>query len=78
MDVKSLVKEIDIKQEIIIRLNDIIIQQDKQIEYYKQSLKVLHENINLIKDRQIEYNHQSLKVLYENINLIKQFLDDEN
>jgi cytochrome b subunit of formate dehydrogenase len=49
MDVKSLVKEIDIKQEIIIRLNYIVIQQDRQIEYYKQSLKVLHENINLIK-----------------------------
>ena len=47
MDVNLLIKEIDIKQEIIIRLNDIIIQQDKQIEYYKQSLKVLHENINL-------------------------------
>ena len=49
MDVKLLIKEIDIKQEIIIRLNDIIIQQEEQINYYKQSLKVLHENINLIK-----------------------------
>ena len=49
MDVKLLIKEIDLKQEIIIRLNDIIIQQEEQINYYKQSLKLLHENINLIK-----------------------------
>ena len=44
-----LLKEINIKQEIIIELNNIIIQQEEQINYYKQSLKVLHENINLIK-----------------------------
>ena len=49
MDDKLLLKEINIKQEIIISLNDIIIQQDRQIEYYKDMLELLKENINLIK-----------------------------
>ena len=49
MDDKLLLKEINIKQEIIISLNDIIIQQDRQIEYYKDMLELLKENVNLIK-----------------------------
>ena len=50
MDIKLLVKEIDIKQEIIIRLNDIIIQQDEQISYYKYMLELLKESINSMKN----------------------------
>ena len=49
MDVKLLVKEIDIKQEIIIRLNDIIIQQEEQISYYKYMLDLLKESVNSMK-----------------------------
>ena len=49
MDDKLLLKEINIKQEIIISLNDIIIQQDRQIEYYKDMLELLKENVKLIK-----------------------------
>ena len=49
MDVKLLVKEIDIKQEIIIRLNDIIIQQEEQINYYKYKLELLKESVNSMK-----------------------------
>ena len=45
-DVKLLIKEIDIKQEIIIRLNDIIIQQEEQINYYKYMLELLKESVN--------------------------------
>jgi len=49
MDVKLLVKEIDIKQEIIIRLNDIVIQQEEQISYYKYMLDLLKESVNSMK-----------------------------
>ena len=49
MDVKLLVKEIDIKQEIIIRLNDIVIQQEEQISYYKYMLELLKESVNSMK-----------------------------
>ena len=49
MDVKLLVKEIDIKQEIIIRLNDIVIQQEEQISYYKYMLDLLIESVNSMK-----------------------------
>ena len=49
MDVKLLVKEIDIKQEIIIRLNDIVIQQEEQISYYKYMLELLKDSVNSMK-----------------------------
>ena len=49
MDIKLLVKEIDIKQEIIIRLNDIVIQQYEQLSYYKYMLDLLKESINSMK-----------------------------
>ena len=45
-----LVKEIDIKQEIILSLNDIIIKQSEQIQYYRGMLLLLQENLNLIQD----------------------------
>ena len=44
-----LVKEIDIKQEIIIELNNIIIQQEEQINYYKYMLELLKESVNSMK-----------------------------
>lgn len=49
MDVKLLVKEIDIKQELIIRLNDIIIQQEEQISYYRYMLDLLKDSVNSMK-----------------------------
>jgi hypothetical protein len=47
--VPLLLKEINIKQEIIIELNNIIIQQEEQINYYKYMLELLKESINSMK-----------------------------
>ena len=44
-----LLKEINIKQEIIIELNNIIIQQEEQINYYKYMLELLKESVNSMK-----------------------------
>ncbi len=49
MNDKLLLKELDIKSEIILELNNMIIQQDDQIEYYKKMLELLKESINSIK-----------------------------
>ena len=44
-----ILKEINIKQEIIIELNNIIIQQEEQINYYRYMLELLKESINSMK-----------------------------
>jgi uncharacterized coiled-coil protein SlyX len=48
MNDKLILKELDIKCEIILELNNMIIQQDNQIEYYKEMLELLKESINSI------------------------------
>ena len=49
MNDKLLLKEINIKSQIILELNNMIIQQDNQIEYYKEMLELLKESVNSIK-----------------------------
>ena len=49
MNDKSLLKELDMKSEIILELNNMVIQQDDQIQYYKQMLGLLQESVNSIK-----------------------------
>ena len=49
MNDKLLLKEINVKSQIILELNNMIIQQDDQIEYYKEMLEILKESINSIK-----------------------------
>ena len=49
MNDKLLLKELDLKSEIILELNNMIIQQDNQIEYYKEMLELLKESINSMK-----------------------------
>ena len=49
MNDKLLLKEINVKSQIILELNNMIIQQDNQIEYYKEMLEILKESINSIK-----------------------------
>ena len=48
MNDKLLLKEINVKSQIILELNNMIIQQDNQIEYYKEMLELLKESINSI------------------------------
>ena len=48
MNDKLLLKEINVKSELILELNNMIIQQDDQIEYYKEMLELLKESINSI------------------------------
>ena len=49
MNDKLLLKEINVKSQIILELNNMIIQQDVQIEYYKEMLEILKESVNSIK-----------------------------
>ena len=49
MNDKLLLKEINVKSQIILELNNMIIQQDDQIKYYKQMLGLLQESVNSIK-----------------------------
>ena len=49
MNDKLLLKELDLKSEIILELNNMIIQQDDQIEYYKKMLELLKESVNSMK-----------------------------
>ena len=49
MNDKLLLKELDIENQIILELNNMIIQQDDQIKYYKQMLGLLQESVNSIK-----------------------------
>ena len=49
MNDKLLLKELDIKSEIILELNNMIIQQDDQVKYHKQMLGLLQESVNSIK-----------------------------
>ena len=50
MNDKVLLKELDIKNQIILELNNMIIQQDDQIKYFKQILGLLQESVNSIKN----------------------------
>ena len=48
MNDKLLLKEINVKSELILELNNMIIQQDDQMEYYKKMLELLKESVNSI------------------------------
>jgi hypothetical protein len=49
MSIKFLYEEIEIKTNLIALLNNIIIQQQDQIDYYRNILNLLQENISIIK-----------------------------
>ena len=49
MTKKLLLDEINIKSELISVLNNIVIQQETQINYYRDMLLLLQKNIDIIK-----------------------------